>query len=56
MINFRIKDFAALMEELRKEGVEIVGAIEEYEYGKFRWIMDPDGNKIELCGPADEKL
>ena len=56
MINFRVKDLTALMEELRKEGVEIVGTVEEYEYGKFGWIMDLEGNKVELWEPADEKL
>ena len=56
MINFRVKDLAALMEGLRKEGVDIVGAVEEYDYGKFGWIMDTEGNKIELWEPTDEKL
>ena len=36
--------------------VEQIGEIEVYEYGKFGWIMDPEGNKIELWEPVDEKL
>ena len=35
------------------EGVKIVGKVEEYDYGKFGWIMDPEGNKIELWEPND---
>jgi len=52
MINFRVNDLDGLLEELKKEGVEIVGEKEEYEYGKFGWIMDPEGNKIELWQPV----
>ena len=56
MINFRVEDLLALLEELNTKGVLIVGEVEEYEYGKFGWIMDPEGNKIELWEPLDEKL
>jgi predicted enzyme related to lactoylglutathione lyase len=56
MINFRVKDLAALLETLKKEGVEIVGEMMDESYGKFGWILDPDGNKIELWEPVDEKL
>jgi len=56
MINFRVNDLDGLLEELKKDGVEIVGEKEEYEYGKFGWIMDPEGNKIELWQPIDKKL
>lgn len=48
MINYRVEDLTALVEELKKEGVEVVDEIAEYEYGKFVHIMDPEGNKIEL--------
>jgi len=40
---------------LKDEGVQVVGKMEEYPYGKFGWIMDPDGNKIELWEPVDEE-
>lgn len=56
MINFRVKDLDGLLAELKKNGVETVGEKEEYEYGKFGWIMDPEGNKIELWEPVDAKL
>ena len=54
MINYRVENLDALIEQLRKEGVEVVGEIEKYAYGKFGWIMDPEGNKIELWEPNDE--
>ncbi|NNF35441.1 MAG: VOC family protein [Saprospiraceae bacterium] len=53
MINYRVENLVKLIEGLRKEGVEIVGEIEEYEYGKFAWIIDPEGNKLELWEPVD---
>ncbi|HMX03893.1 MAG TPA: VOC family protein [Chitinophagales bacterium] len=48
MFNFRVENMVELIETLRSEGVEIAGEIQEFEYGKFCWIIDPDGNKIEL--------
>lgn len=54
MINYRVDDLQALLKELRKEGVEIIGKMQEFEYGKFGWIMDPNGQKIELWEPNDE--
>lgn len=54
MYNYRVVDLEKLLEVLKKEGVEVVGEIEEYDYGKFGWIMDPDGQKIELWEPNDE--
>jgi predicted enzyme related to lactoylglutathione lyase len=55
MLNYRVENLEKLLKTLRKEGIEIVGEIEEYEYGKFGWILDPEGNKIELWEPIDEK-
>jgi len=40
-------------EELKKEGVTVIDKVEEYDYGKFGWIVDLDGNKIELWEPKD---
>lgn len=54
MMNFRVDDLEALMKELKRERVEIVGEIETYDYGKFGWIMDPEGTKIELWEPVDK--
>jgi predicted enzyme related to lactoylglutathione lyase len=55
MINFIVDDLHALLEELKKEGIEKVGEVEEYEYGKFGWILDPENNKIELWEPPKKK-
>jgi len=54
MINYRVENLVELMQTLEKEGVQIVGEIQSYPYGKFGWIMDPEGNKIELWEPPDE--
>ncbi len=48
MINFRVDDLEALVKQLRAEGVTVIGEPLEEEFGKFAWIMDPEGNKIEL--------
>ena len=53
MMNFRVNDLEGLLQVLEKEGVTIVGEIEKYDYGKFGWILDPEGNKIELWEPVD---
>jgi predicted enzyme related to lactoylglutathione lyase len=57
MINYRIDNMAELLDHLRAGGVEILKGPESHENGKFAWIMDPDGNKIELWEPKlwDEK-
>jgi predicted enzyme related to lactoylglutathione lyase len=55
MINYRVDNLVALIEELKKEGVQVVGEIEEFEYGKFGWILDPEGNKIELWEPFEKE-
>lgn len=51
MINYRIDDMDAMIEQLSKAGVDIVSGPESHENGKFVWLMDPDGNKIELWEP-----
>ena len=51
MVNFIVKDLFALLKILKEEGVEVVGEPMDEEYGKFGWIMDPEGNKIELWEP-----
>jgi len=48
-----VHDLAALLKLLKEEGVTIVGDMETYDYGKFGWILDPEGNKIELWEPID---
>jgi len=54
MMNFRVDDLDALIDQLKAAGVELVGEPEAHEYGKFAWIMDPNGIKIELWEPAGE--
>ncbi len=56
MLNFRVENLVELLALLKEEGVTIIGKIEEYDYGKFGWIMDPEGNKIELWEPIDSAL
>ena len=54
MINYRVENLEALLKVLKEEGVKIVGEMESYEYGKFGWILDPEGNKLELWEPIDK--
>jgi len=56
MMNFRVENIIELKKLLEQEGVQIAGDIEEYDYGKFLWILDNDGNKIELWEPIDTAL
>lgn len=56
MMNYRVENLEELLQVLKVEGVTIVGEMETYDYGKFGWILDPDGNKIELWEPADETI
>ena len=51
MVNYRVADLHALLEALREEGCEVLEKVEESESGKFGWVMDPDGNKVELWEP-----
>lgn len=53
MINFRVENLEWLLAELKKEGIEQLGEMQVYDYGKFAHIMDPDGNKIELWEAID---
>lgn len=53
MINYRVQNIEGLVKKLRENGVTILDKIEEYDYGKFVHIMDPEGNKIELWEPVD---
>lgn len=56
MQNFRVENLELLLEKLKQEGVTIVGEMETYDYGKFGWIVDPEGNKIELWEPIDNAV
>jgi catechol 2,3-dioxygenase-like lactoylglutathione lyase family enzyme len=54
MLNYRVDDLDAVVAALRAEGVEILGR-EDYDYGRFAWILDPEGNRIELWEPAKQQ-
>jgi predicted enzyme related to lactoylglutathione lyase len=54
MMNFRVENLDELLAALKEEGVTVMEKTEEFDYGKFGWILDPDGNKIELWEPKDE--
>lgn len=56
MINYRVENLEELLNLLKSEGVDQVGNMEVFDYGKFAWILDPEGNKIELWEPVDKKL
>jgi D-3-phosphoglycerate dehydrogenase len=56
MFNYRVENLEALLAALKEEGVQVVGEMEVYEYGKFGWIMDPEGNKIELWESVDTEF
>ena len=51
MINLRVDDLDALPAQLTAAGVRIDRKREDYPYGRFAWIWDPEGNRVELCQP-----
>ena len=53
MINYRVDNLDEMISQLRAAGVPVVGGPESHENGKFAWIMDPDGNKVELWEPME---
>ena len=53
MLNLRVENLDSLLETLRGEGVHVFDEKEDGEYGKFGWILDPEGNKIELWQPVE---
>lgn len=53
MVNYRVANFDALLSKLRAEGVTLDGKIEQHADGRFAWILDPEGNRIELWEPSD---
>jgi len=52
MINYRIDNMSEMLAQLKQNGVEIVKGPEADENGKFAWVLDPDGNKVELWEPV----
>ena len=53
MVNYRVEDLHQLLAALRAEGCRVEDKVEESEYGKFGWVVDPEGNKLELWQPPE---
>lgn len=51
MINFRVANLDTLLAALRAEGCNVIDKTESSDFGKFGWVIDPDGNKVELWEP-----
>jgi predicted enzyme related to lactoylglutathione lyase len=56
MINFIVDDLDGVLARAAAEGVEAVGRQDDEAYGRFAWLIDPEGFKVELWQPAEEKL
>ena len=54
MFNLTVDDLDGALRQVAAAGAEVVGEIEEYDFGRFGWFMDPDGNKVELWEPHAE--
>jgi len=52
MVNYRVHDLDALLQALRAEGCQVLDETDDGAYGKFGWVIDPEGNKVELWEPA----
>lgn len=53
MINYRVADLDAVLQVLRDEGCEVLEKADDSGYGKFGWVIDPEGNKVELWEPPE---
>jgi len=51
MVNYRVDDLDGLIEKLRAEGCAVDDKVQKSEYGNFGWVMDPEGNRLELWQP-----
>lgn len=56
MVNYRVDDLHRLLALLRQEGCRVEDKVQDSEYGKFGWVIDPEGNKIELWQPPPGKF
>ena len=48
VINLQVENLDEVLAQLKVEGVDVDPKVETYDYGKFGWIMDPEGNRVEL--------
>jgi len=53
MVNYRVADLHGLLKLLREEGCQVLDKVEQSEFGIFGWVMDPEGNKVELWQPPE---
>ena len=53
MINLVVDDLDRALEQVVAGGATLVGTVESYDYGRFGWFLDPDGNKVELWQPIN---
>jgi len=53
MVNYRVADLNGLLRLLREEGCQVLEKVEQSEFGLFGWVMDPEGNKVELWQPPE---
>ncbi len=53
MVNYRVDDLRGLVNALKEEGCNVIDKIDESEYGIFAWVIDPEGNKVELWEPPE---
>ncbi len=51
MVNYRVEDLDAVVSALKAEGCNVLDDVQDSEYGKFAWVIDPEGNKVELWEP-----
>jgi catechol 2,3-dioxygenase-like lactoylglutathione lyase family enzyme len=56
MINYRVANLRSVLDELRAEGCVVDDKIEESEFGKFGWVMDPERNRLELWEPPPTSM
>ena len=54
MINYRVDDLHALLAQLKEEGCDVDNKVDESDFGKFGWVMDPEGNRVELWEPSNK--
>ncbi len=55
MINYRVDNLDEMLAQLRAAGAQVMDRVEEHEYGRFGWAIDPEGNKLELWEPKGEE-
>ena len=53
MVNYVVEDLHAVLEALRSEGCDVDPKVDESDFGKFGWVMDPEGNRVELWQPPE---